>query len=325
MAERVYDVIIVGAGIAGMTAAIYARRAGKSVLVLESRVHGGQIIQTFDIANWPGEAKISGVDLSNNIYHQMNNIGVETDYLEATGLELSTECWTDERSNNRKYWIVKTEDGDYLAKAVIIAVGSNERKLEVPGEEKYTGRGVSYCATCDGAFYKDKNVAVVGGGNTAFYDALYLADLCKKVYLIHRRNVFRADALLVEKLRARKNVEFVTPFEASRIDGEKKVTDIVVRSSNRLDDGTTIINDPVIREYAVEGVFVAVGRIPATAFLDGVVSLDAAGYVKASEDCHTSAPGIFVAGDCRAKELRQLVTAAGDGAVAATEACRFIG
>lgn len=325
MTEKVYDVIIVGAGIAGMTAAIYARRAGKNVLILESRVHGGQIIQTFDIANWPGEAKISGVDLSNNIYQQMNNIGVETDYSEVTGLELSAECWMDEESTERKYWAVKTEDGEYLAKSVIVAVGSNERKLEVPGEEKYTGRGVSYCATCDGAFYKDKTVAVVGGGNTAFYDALYLADLCKKVYLIHRRNDFRADSVLVDRLRAKKNVKYVTPFEIFKIDGEKKVASIVVRSSDVLDDGVTAINDPVMKKYDVDGVFVAVGRIPATAFLEGVVDLDAAGYVKAGEDCHTSAPGVFVAGDCRAKELRQLVTAAGDGAVAATNACRYLG
>ncbi len=319
---KYFDVIIVGAGVAGMTAGIYAKRAGKSVLILEGKAQGGQIINTFGVANWPGEEKISGVDLTEKIYHQTNKLGAEFEYEEVVEISQSEECV--EGDSEKHLWNVKTEDGEYSCGAIVIASGSVERKMEVPGEEKYIGRGVSFCATCDGAFYKDKAVAVVGGGNTAFYDALYLADLCSKVYLVHRRNKFRADSILVDKLKARENVEFVTPFVPSEVKGDKKVTSLVLVGSNVDDNGEEDV-DPVVKEIEVDGVFVAVGRIPATGFLKDVVDLDAGGYVKAGEDCKTSTPGIFVAGDCRTKDIRQLVTAVSDGAVAATEACRYLG
>ena len=303
MAEKVYDVIIVGAGIAGMTAAIYAKRANRSVLVLESKIYGGQIINTFNIANWPGEPGISGVDLSQNIYKQMDDLGVEIEYSEVVAVK-----------DNGEIKEVETDDGIYIGRSLIVAVGSVDRKMEIPREQEMAGRGVSYCATCDGAFYKDKDVVVVGGGNTAFYDALYLADVAKKVYLVHRRDSFRADAILVEKVRAKKNMEFVLEAHPVGILGEKKVEGLVVENK----DGEK-------QNLVVDGIFVAVGRVPATKVFSGLIDLDESGYIVAGEDCHTSCPGIFVAGDCRTKTTRQLVTAAGDGAVAANEAVRYLG
>ncbi len=300
-----YDIVIIGAGIAGLTAAIYARRAGKSVIILESRVEGGQIINTFQIENWPGDMGVSGVDLMRKVAKQAEELGAEIEYEEVLGVSKTTE----------ETFLVKTDSFEYIAGAVIIAVGSNERKMDVPGEEKFTGRGVSYCATCDGAFYKGGTVAVVGGGNTAFYDALYLADLAKKVYLVHRRNEFRADKMLVDKLKSRNNVEFLTPFVPKEVLGDKKASGLSIVSR---DDGM------VEKTLDIDGIFVAVGRIPATAVFSGLVDLDESGYIVAGEDCHTSCPGVFVAGDVRTKEVRQLVTAAADGAVAATEAVRFL-
>lgn len=303
MAEKVYDVIIVGAGIAGMTAAIYARRANKSTLVLESKTYGGQIINTFNIANWPGEPGISGVDLSQNIYKQVEDLGAEVEFSEVITVK-----------DNGETKEIETDDGKYVGRSLIVATGSVDREMGVPREQEMTGRGVSYCATCDGAFYKNKDVAIVGGGNTAFYDALYLADVAKKVYLVHRRDSFRADAALVEKVRAKKNVEFVLEAHPVEILGEKKVEGLAVENK----DGEK-------KNLVVDGIFVAVGRVPATKIFSELVDLDEKGYVVAGEDCHTSCAGVFVAGDCRAKDVRQLVTAASDGAIAANEAVRYLG
>ena len=303
MTEKVYDVIIVGAGIAGMTAAIYVRRANKSVLVLESKTYGGQIINTFNIANWPGEPGISGVDLSQNIYKQMEGLGAEVEFSEVIAVKDSGGVKE-----------VETDDGTYVGRSLIIATGSVDREMGVLREQEMIGRGVSYCATCDGAFYKDKDVAVVGGGNTAFYDALYLADVAKKVYLVHRRDSFRADAVLVEKVRAKKNVGFVLEAHPVEILGEKKVEGLVVEKK----DGEK-------QNLVVDGIFVAVGRVPATKIFSDLVDLDDKGYVVAGEDCCTSCMGVFVAGDCRTKTMRQLVTAASDGAMAANEAVRYLG
>ena len=217
-----YDVVIVGAGIAGLTAAIYAKRAGKSVLVLEERTYGGQIINTFQIENWPGDYGVSGVDLMQKIYKQATELGAEVEFEEVVAIE-KTETG----------FLAKTEDEEYAAGAVILAVGSEDKKLGLDSEEKFTGRGVSYCATCDGAFYKDKKVAVIGGGNTALYDALYLADIASKVYLVHRRNEFRGDEVLVERLRGKNNVEFVLGYVPEEILGDKKVTGIKLMPSGK--------------------------------------------------------------------------------------------
>lgn len=302
-----YDVVIVGAGIAGLTAAIYAKRAGKSVLVLEGKTYGGQIINTFQIENWPGDFGVSGVDLMQKIYKQATELGAEVEFEEVVAIEKTANGF-----------VVKTEDEEYAAGAVILAVGSEDKKLGLDSEEKFAGRGVSYCATCDGAFYKDKKVAVIGGGNTALYDALYLADIASKVYLVHRRNEFRGDEVLVERLRGKNNVEFVLGYVPEEILGDKKVTGIKLMPSGKVAD----IKDGT--KMDVDGVFVAVGKLPMTEKFAELVELDAGGYIKAAENCVTSCPGVFVAGDCRTKDIRQLVTAAADGAVAADAAVNYL-
>lgn len=295
-----YDVIVIGAGIAGMTAAIYVRRAGKSVLVLEGKVYGGQIIQTLNVANWPGEAGISGAELSQNIYQQVQNFGAELRYeevLEVIDGELMKK--------------VVTDAGEYAAKAIIIATGAKEKKLGMPREEALTGKGISYCATCDGAFYRDKAVAVIGGGNTALYEALYLSGIAGKVYLVHRRKELRGAAPLAKKLKRIHNVEFVLESEPVEFLGLEHLEGLVVKKL-----------DGRLRTLDVAGVFIAIGRQPETEVFRNLVDCDENGYIIAGEDCKTSRPGIYVAGDCRTKAIRQLVTAAGDGAVAATEAVR---
>ena len=301
-----YDVIVVGGGIAGMTAAIYVRRANKTVLVLEGRTYGGQIINTLNIENWPGDMGVSGVDLVRKIYQQMTELGAEMEFETVTAVE---------RSDNG--FMVKTEDETYTAGAVIIAVGAEDKKLGLASEEKFTGRGVSYCATCDGAFYKGKKVAVIGGGNTALYDALYLADIVEKVYLVHRRSEFRGDSVLVERLRGKSNVEFVLGYVPEEIVGGKKVSGVRLVSSGKVAD----VKDGM--DLDIDGVFVAIGKLPMTGGFAGLVELDTGGYIKAAEDCVTSCPGVFAAGDCRVKDMRQLVTAAADGAVAADKAVNY--
>ena len=300
--QKKYDVIIVGAGMAGMTAAIYAKRAGKSVLILEARVHGGQIINTLKIGNWPGEPGISGPDLMNKIYHQVNKLGVEVEYEEV----MSVDC-------AKGGFAVKTDEAEYSCGAIILAVGTEPKRLGLAREEELVGRGVSYCATCDGAFCKGKAVAVIGGGNTALYDALYLADVAEKVYVVHRRKEFRGDKVLVDRLKAKGNVELVLGYEPEEIMGEKKVEGLRVKGAD------------TEKTLAVEGVFVAVGEKPVTEKFAKLVELDNKGYVVAGEDCKTSRSGVFVAGDCRTKVLRQLVTAASDGAVAAGAAVEYLG
>lgn len=304
-----YDVIVVGAGIAGMTAGIYARRAGKKVLVLEGRIHGGQIINTLNIENWPGDYGVSGADLSEKIYHQMDKLGAEIEYervVSIDGLPDKTE------------FVVRTEDEKYSAGAIILAVGAENKKLGIPTEEKYVGRGVSYCATCDGAFYKGKKVAVIGGGNTALYDALYLADLVEKVYLVHRRDEFRGDKVLVDKLKDKQNIEMVLGYVPEEIVGEKKVSSVKLIPSGKVEK----VTEP--RELEVDGIFVAVGQKPMTEGLKDLVELDSGGYIVAGEDCKTSRPGMFVAGDCRTKTVRQLVTAASDGATAVNAVIEYL-
>lgn len=296
-----YDVVIVGAGIAGLTAAIYARRAEKSVLVLEGEVPGGQIINTLTIENWPGDMGVSGVELMQKIQKQAMELGAEIEMEEVESIQKVDGGF-----------VVKTEDDEYEARAIILAVGAEDKKLGLAREDELTGRGVSYCATCDGAFYKGKPVVVIGGGNTALYDALYLSDIVSKVYLVHRRNEFRGDKALVNKLRQRENVEFVTPFVPEELLGEDKITGIKVR----MVDSDEVRASDKYRFLEADGVFVAIGKKPQTAKFAELVELDDNGYIVAGEDCKTTCPGVFAVGDCRTKSVRQLVTAAGDGAVA---------
>ncbi len=304
-----YDVIIVGAGIAGFTAAIYVRRAGKSVLVLEAEVPGGQIINTLNIENWPGNMGASGVELMQKIQEQATELGAVVEMEEVVGIK-----------KQAGEFVVATEDEEYQAKAVILAVGAKNRMLGLEREEELTGRGVSYCATCDGAFYKGKSVAVIGGGNTALDDALYLADIAAKVYLVHRRNEFRGDEATVSKLRKRDNVEFVTPYVPEEFLGDNKVTGIKVK----MVDSDDVRAGDKYRFLEVDGVFVAIGQEPATEAFAELVDLDEKGYIVAGEDCRTSCLGIFAVGDCRMKSVRQLVTAAGDGAVAAEGVLQYL-
>ena len=284
-----------------MTAAIYARRANKSVVVFEKNIYGGQIVETYAVENWPGEISISGADLSRKVEQQAKEFGVK--FCDEEVLSV--------RKNGEREIAVETDEGEYYASSLIIAVGAEERKLGLPGEAEFAGRGISYCATCDGAFYKDKEVVVVGGGNTALNDALYLADIAKKVYLVHRRDTFRGDAVLVERLKTKENVEFILESRPIEFLGDQKLTGLKIA---HIDGKEKVLKVP--------GVFMAVGKNPQTELVRELVDLDEKGYVVAGEDCHTSAEGIYVAGDCRTKEVRQLVTAASDGAVAATEACR---
>ncbi len=296
-----YDIIIVGAGPAGMTAAIYGRRAGKSVLVLEAASYGGQIINTPDVENYPSAAHISGFDLATQIYEQAKALGAEFAFEKVIGIE------------DGDVKTVVTAKNRYEGRAVIIATGSENRKLGVAGEDELVGRGVSYCATCDGAFYRKKTVAVVGGGNTALEDALYLADLAEKVYLIHRRDQFRGDETTVARLRERENVELVLNSRVTGLIAEKKLKAVEVTDK----DGNT-------SQLEVNGLFVAVGRVPENQNFASVIELDGAGYAVAGENCRTRSAGIFVAGDNRVKDVRQLVTATADGAVAATEAIKYL-
>ncbi len=299
-----YDVVIVGAGTAGLTAAIYVQRANRSALVLEAKSYGGQIINTPDIENYPGIKHVSGFDFSTTLYEQATELGAKVTYAEVTGVD-------DEGSRK----VVHTADGTaYEAGAVIIATGARNRPLGIAREQELVGRGVSYCATCDGMFFRGKDVAVNGGGNTAVEDAAYLAGVCNKVYLIHRRDQFRADAADVERLRGMDNVEFVLNATVTAIEGDEFVTGVQVTDKT---DGST-------RTLPVSALFVAIGQVPDNVAFRGVVDLDEKGYVVAGEDCLTRTPGVFAAGDCRTKGVRQLATAAGDGAVAASAAVAYL-
>ena len=298
-----YDIIIVGGGPAGLTAAIYARRASKTVLVLEAKAWGGQIINTPDIENYPVVAHISGFDFGNQLQQQARDLGAE----------LRLEKVTEVRDLGQTRQVV-TLNNTYEGRALILATGSENRKLGVEGEEQLIGRGVSYCATCDGNFFRKRDVAVVGGGNTALEDALYLADLANKVYLIHRRDQFRGEDTTVERLKQKENVEFVYNSTVTGLIYDKRLSAIQV--TNKLDGS--------IRTIEVKGLFVAVGRIPENENFRQLIDLDPSGYAVSGENCHTRVPGVFVAGDNRVKEVRQLVTAAADGAVAATEAVKYL-
>ncbi len=298
-----YDILVIGAGPAGMTAAIYARRAAKSVLVLEAVSHGGQILNTPDIENYPVEEHISGIDFANKLYNQAKNLGAEFVFEKAVEIK--------DAGDHKE---VATTKNTYQAKAVIIATGSENRKLGLEDEERLTGRGISYCATCDGNFYRNKIVAVVGGGNTALEDALYLTDIAAEVYLIHRRDSFRGEEANVASLKEKQNIHFIYNSNVTKLNAEKRLKSIELTNSK---DGS-------VQTLEVNALFVAVGRIPENQNFANLVELDEAGYIPAKEDCHTNVPGIFVAGDNRAKAVRQLVTAASDGAVAATEAVHYI-
>ncbi len=299
-----YDVIIVGAGTAGLSAAIYTVRAGKKALVLEAASYGGQIINTPDIENYPGIAHISGFDFATGLYNQAKDLGAEIKFERVTGVETSGDVKT-----------VKTSQNEYQCKAVILATGAKNRPLGLPEEKELIGKGVSYCATCDGMFYRGREVAVNGGGNTALEDAQFLSNYCSKVYLIHRRDEFRADNKEVERLKAKDNVEFVLNSNITKLHSDE---------TGLVSIDVTDKNTGNIRNIEVSGLFVAIGQAPDNHAFDNVAKLDEKGYIEAGEDLKTGWNGIFTAGDCRTKAVRQLATAASDGAVAALAACGYI-
>ena len=290
-----FDIVIVGAGTAGMTAGIYATRANKKTLILEGKNYGGQIINTPDIENFPALNHISGIEYATNLYNQVKELGVTYKREEVQNI-------TEDR-------LVTTNKNQYQAKASIIATGTQNRKLGLEGEDTLVGRGISYCATCDGRFYKGKNVAVIGGGNTAIEDAIYLSDLAEKVYLIHRREGFRADQKAIEILKSKKNVEFILNNKPHKLIAENKLTGLEI-----------INNENEITKIDISGLFIAIGQIPNTEIFKGFVDLNESGYIKSEDGVHTNIENIYVAGDVREKELRQLITAASDGAIAANTA-----
>ncbi len=290
-----YDIIIIGAGPAGLTAAIYALRANKKVLVLEAKTYGGQIVNASNIENYPGIKSISGFDFSTNLYNQVKDLGGE--------IKIETVI----NINDKKE--VTTNKDKYNTKAIIIATGSNNRKLNIDKEEDFIGKGVSYCATCDGAFYKDKDVMVVGGGNTALEDSLYLSNIVNKVYLVHRRDEFRGENKFVEEIKSKDNIELVLNSTIKSING-----------SDTLESIDIIDKDNNITNIKVNGLFIAIGQEPKNEIFKNIINIDSNGYIETNDGVHTNIDGIYVAGDCRNKDLRQLTTAVSDGSIAATTA-----
>ena len=292
-----YDVIVIGGGPGGYTAALYAARANLSVAILEKLSPGGQMGTTDVIDNYPGFPQgVNGFELAMQMKEGAERFGAQTQLAEVTQVELAGQVKT-----------VHTSGGDYQARTVVLATGAHPRELGLPGERELRGRGVSYCATCDGMFYRGKTVVVVGGGNTAVSDVLYLSRLCEKVYLVHRRDALRASKVYLDPLQKAENVEFVWDSEVKQLLRDQAVTGVRVRNKKTGEE----------RDIPCGGVFVAVGYLPNTQLYRGQVELDEAGYVLADETTQTNLPGVFAVGDLRKKPLRQVVTAASDGAVAA--------
>lgn len=305
MSDNLYDVIIMGSGPAGLSAAIYAVRAKLKMLVLErAPMSGGQIINTYEVDNYPGLPGINGFDLAVKFREHCEKLKAEFMEGEVISFEVEGEIKVITLQNGTKLY----------SKSVIIATGAMYRKLGVPGEEKYTGMGISYCATCDGAFFKNKVVAVIGGGDVAVEDAIFLARLCKKVYVIHRREEFRAAKVLSEQLMALENVTILWNRTVSEIQGDEAVTGL--RLYHKKEEKEELIE--------INGVFIAVGNQPNTEVFKSIIDTDEYGYLKAGEDCKTNISGVFAAGDVRTKVLRQVITAAADGAVAITGVERYL-
>ncbi|MBO7196096.1 MAG: thioredoxin-disulfide reductase [Clostridia bacterium] len=302
--EHIYDMIIIGGGPGGYTAAMYAARAGLDVVVMERMSAGGQMALTGDIENYPGfDEGIDGFTLGMKMQKGAEKFGARTEYAEVTGVDFS--------DNIKK---VSTSGGDWFSKTVVISTGANPRSLGIEGEDKLTGRGVHYCSHCDGRFYKDRTVVVVGGGNSAVQDALYLSRLVKKVYLVHQRDELRAEKIYRNRLSEVNNLEFVWDSALSDIIAGDSVSGVKVKNVKSGD----------IREIEADGIFVSIGRKPATDFLGNAVDIDSAGYIVADESTETSVAGVYAVGDVRTKRLRQVVTAVADGAVASYMAEKYL-
>ncbi len=299
-----YDMIIIGSGPAGLAAAIYGQRAKLSVLVVEKQpMSGGQIINTYDVDNYPGMPGVGGFELAMKFREHADGLGMQVVTAEVQSVELSGDVKR-----------VITNEGTYESRTIVIATGATHRKLGVAGEDALSGMGVSYCATCDGAFFRGKEVAVIGGGDVALEDALFLARVCAKVYLIHRRDVFRGAKTLQEKVMNTENIEIIWDTTVESIEGEGVVESIHLYNKKKEES----------QVLSVQGVFVAVGIQPNSELFRNMLDMDAAGYICAGEDGVTSQPGVFVAGDVRTKQLRQIITAAADGANAVTSVEHYL-
>ena len=298
------DVIVVGAGPAGLTAALYAARAGKTVRIIDAEGIGGQIAKSPLVENYPGIAKMSGMSFADNLYEQVSALGVE--------FELSTVLRIEKGENGAH--IIITEDGNFECRAVILATGAKHRLLNVPGEDEFQGHGVSYCALCDGAFFKGHPVAVIGGGNTAITDAIYLSELASEVTILHRRDEFRADENLMERAKSIPNIFWLPNVNIEEFQGSGNLTSI--RYTDKIDSSEKVLK--------VDAAFIAIGQVPNNKAFEEMTDLDENGYFVADESGATKTPGVFVAGDCREKSVRQLTTAIGDGANAAVAAWKFI-
>lgn len=294
--KNMYDAIIIGAGPAGLTSALYLLRANKKVLILEAKSYGGQIVNAGKIENYPAIESISGFDFATNLYKQVMKLNGKVQY--ETVLQIKEDK------------TVVTEKAEYQGKTVIIATGAHPRKLNLENEKSWIGRGISYCATCDGNFYKNKIVAVVGGGNTAVFDALYLSTIASKVYLIHRRDEWKSYEKYIEEVKSTRNIEMIVNATIVALNGEEQLQSI------------TIKNKEEEKEIAVDGLFIAIGQEPQNERFKNVVDLDSFGYIETTKDVYTKTKGIYAAGDARVKTLRQLTTAVSDGSIAAIEAIK---
>ena len=290
-----YDIIIVGAGPAGMTAAIYALRANKKVLLLEAKSYGGQIVNAYKVENYPGISNISGFDIATNMYNQVKDLGCDIKFETVIRIEKGK---------------VITKNNEFEGKAIILCTGLENRKLNILNEDNYIGRGISYCAMCDGNFYKNKVVAVIGGGNTALEDTLYLADIAHKVYLIHRRDSFRGENKYLEEIKKLDNIEIITNSNIIKLIGDNYLT------------GIEIDNSGIVRKINIDGLFIAIGQEPKNKIFSNIIDVDESGYIVSSDGVHTSCDKIYVAGDARRKDIRQLTTAVSDGSIAASVAIK---
>ena len=296
-----YDIIIIGAGPAGMTAALYTKQAKKNILIFEKNTYGGQILKANKVKNYPGIKEISGFDFSTNLYNQLTDLGVEIKFEEVIKI-----------SDENNFRIVTTPKGNYSTKSIIICTGGTNRKLNLNNEDKFIGKGLSYCTTCDGMFFKDKIVAIYGGGNSAIDGALYLSDICKKVYIIYRKENFQTDNESISKLKEKENIEFI--FNANIVDliGDNKLERIKLKQQDKE------------IELNIDGLFIEIGYLPVSEICKNIINTDSNGYIIANEDCKTNIEGIFTAGDVRIKTIRQLTTACSDGTIAALNACKYI-
>lgn len=298
-----YDIIVIGSGPAGLTAALYARRAGKSVLVIEKASFGGQVNYSPKIENYPGSKQISGSEFADKFVDQVMSHGGEFEFGEVVDV-----------TDNGQTKTVKTDSDEFEGKTVIIAAGVKHRHLGVPGEEKFSGEGVSYCAICDGDFFAGRDVVVVGGGNSAFQDAILLSEKCKSVTMVQDLPYFTGEASSLEVLKSRSNVKFMTSSGVLEFKGEDKLESVVVRHKDT----------DTVEELKTDGAFVAIGLVPDNKAFAKVVDLDERGYIASDETCLTKTPGVYVAGDCRTKRIRQITTAVADGSVAALAAVNYI-